>query len=57
MCLMAGMMPALIADQLGHSIQILLIRYARWLDGTSDWAEMEKLTFAPKVAPDRNVNL
>lgn len=49
MCLMAGMMPAFIAKQLGHSIQILLTRYARWLDGASDWAEMEKLTFAPKV--------
>lgn len=49
MCLMAGMMPALIAKQLGHSIQILLTRYARWLDGASDWAEMEKLTSAPKV--------
>jgi integrase len=36
MCLMAGMMPALIANQLGHSIQILLTRYPRWLDGTSD---------------------
>lgn len=49
MCLMAGMKPAFIAKQLGHSIQILLTRYARWLDGASDWAEMEKLTFAPKV--------
>lgn len=49
MCLMAGMKPAFIAKQLGHSIQILLARYARWLDGASDWAEMEKLTFAPKV--------
>lgn len=49
MCLMAGMTPAFIAKQLGHSIQILLTRYARWLDGASDWAEMEKLTFAPKV--------
>jgi integrase len=28
MCLMAGMMPAFIAKQLGHSIQILLTRYA-----------------------------
>lgn len=41
MCLMAGMMPAFIAKQLGHSIQILLTRYVRCLDGTSDWAEME----------------
>jgi integrase len=49
MCLMAGMTPAFIAKQLGHSIQILLSRYARWIDGEGDWAEMRKLQFAPKV--------
>ncbi len=48
MCLMAGMHPAFIAKQLGHSLQILLSRYARWLDGEGDWNEMEKLKMGPK---------
>ena len=49
MCLMVGMTPAFIAKQLGHSIQILLSRYARWIDGEGDWAEMSKLRNAPKA--------
>ncbi len=50
MCLMAGMTPAFIAKQLGHSLQILLSRYARWIDGEGDWNEMGKLKIAPKLA-------
>jgi integrase len=43
MCLMAGMNPAFIADQLGHSIQVLLTTYAKWLSSTTDWSEVGKL--------------
>jgi len=43
MCLMAGMNPAFIANQLGHSVQMLLSTYAKWLNSNSDWAEMQKL--------------
>ncbi|WP_026079364.1 tyrosine-type recombinase/integrase [Pseudomonas nitroreducens] len=43
MCLMAGMNPAFIASQLGHSVPVLLSTYAKWLNSTSDWSEMEKL--------------
>lgn len=43
MCLMAGMNPAFIAGQLGHSIQVLLTTYAKWLSSTSDWSEVGKL--------------
>lgn len=42
-CLMAGMNPAFIASQLGHSVQMLLSTYARWLDSSSDWSELAKL--------------
>ncbi len=52
MCLMAGMAPAFIAKQLGHSVQILLTRYARWIDGEGDWAEMGKLKIAPNLPQD-----
>ncbi len=43
MCLMAGMNPAFIAAQLGHSVQVLLSTYAKWISSPSDWAELEKL--------------
>ncbi len=49
-CLMAGMNPAFIAKQLGHSVQMLLDRYAHWIDGENDWAQMEKLQIGPKLA-------
>ncbi|MBT9499487.1 MAG: tyrosine-type recombinase/integrase [Zoogloea sp.] len=42
-CLMSGMAPAFIAQQLGHSVQMLLTTYARWLNSRNDWAEMDKL--------------
>ncbi|KAF1004379.1 MAG: putative defective protein IntQ [Pseudomonas sp.] len=43
MCLMSGMNPAFIANQLGHSVQMLLSTYAKWINSTSDWAELSKL--------------
>lgn len=48
-CLMAGMTPAFIAQQLGHSVQILLATYTRWLNGENDWQEMAKLKIAPQM--------
>ncbi len=48
-CLMAGMTPAFIAQQLGHSVQMLLTTYAHWINSDGDWAELEKLKFAPKM--------
>jgi integrase len=43
MCLMSGMNPAFIAAQCGHSVQVLLSTYAKWISSPSDWAELEKL--------------
>lgn len=43
MCLMAGMNPAFIANQLGHSVQMLLSTYARWINSSTDWSELGKL--------------
>ena len=40
---MSGINPAFIAQQLGHSVQMLLSTYARWLNSSSDWSELEKL--------------
>jgi len=43
MCLMAGMNPAFIANQLGHRVEMLLSTYAKWISSSSDWRELEKL--------------
>lgn len=43
MCLMADMNPSFIANQLGHSVQMLLSTYAKWINSKSDWAELGKL--------------
>ena len=45
---MSNMNPAFIAQQLGHSVQLLLTTYARWLNSSSDWAELEKLQIGIK---------
>lgn len=42
-CLMAGMTPAFVAKQLGHSVHILLSTYARWIDSDQDMLETQKL--------------
>lgn len=49
-CSMSGINPALIAQQLGHSVQMLLSTSARWLNSSSDWDELKKLRIAPNVA-------
>lgn len=43
MLLMAGVKPALAARQMGHSVQMFFQRYARWIDGHDDIAELGKL--------------
>lgn len=52
LCLMAGLNPAFVAKQLGHSVQMLLSRYGTWIEGEYDWAELDKLedTFEKPVA-------
>lgn len=52
MCLMAGMNPAFIAGQLGHSVQMLLSTYAKWLNSASDWSELEKLQTRVKTGTE-----
>ena len=55
MMLMSGIRPAFAARQLGHTVQMFLTKYARWLDGDHDAMEMDKLEtlFSPAV-PQRN---
>jgi integrase len=41
--LMAGMTPAFGAKQMGHSIQMFLTTYAKWIDGGQNAVEMQRL--------------
>lgn len=43
MMLMAGMKPAFCAGQMGHSVDMFLRTYAKWLPGAGDLAEMALL--------------
>lgn len=43
MMLMAGMAPAFCAGQLGHSVEMFLRTYAKWLDGKQNTLEMQRL--------------
>jgi len=45
---MSGLNPAFITQQLGHSVRMLLSTYARWLNSSSDWSELEKLKIGIK---------
>jgi integrase len=41
--LMAGMKPAFCAGQLGHSVEVFLRTYAKWVKGSQDDEEMQRL--------------
>ncbi len=43
MMLMAGLNPAFCASQMGHSLEVFFKRYAKWIKGAGDAAEMAKL--------------
>jgi integrase len=47
--LMAGMTPAFCAKQLGHSVEMFLRTYSKWLDGEQNDMEMARLELA--IAP------
>lgn len=49
--LMAGMTPAFCARQLGHSVEIFLGTYSKWLDGSQNELEMARLESA--LSPER----
>lgn len=46
MMLMQGLTPAFCAKQLGHSVEMFLRTYSKWLDGSQDDLEMAKLEAA-----------
>lgn len=42
-CLMAGITPAFVAQQVGNTVPVLLSRYAKWISSDADMLEMSKL--------------
>lgn len=51
--LMTGMNPAYCARQLGHSVEVFLSTYARWIDGDRNDAEMARLEATmPQESPE-----
>jgi len=46
----AGITPAFCAKQLGHSVEMFLRTYAKWIDGGQNALEMRRLEAA--LAPD-----
>lgn len=55
--LMAGMTPAFCARQLGHSVEMFLNTYAKWLDGSQNDLEMARLEASLSPASPRKKNL
>jgi integrase len=52
--LMAGMTPAFCAKQLGHSVEMFLRTYSKWLDGDQNDLEMQRLesTLSGNLCPE-----
>jgi integrase len=53
MMLMAGMTPAFCAKQLGHSVEMFLRTYSKWLNGAQDALEMARMEAALGKNPGR----
>ena len=49
---MAGMTPAFCAKQLGHTVEMFLRTYARWIDGNQNDFEMAQLELAEGLFPE-----
>ncbi len=41
--ILAGVTPAAAAKRMGHSVQMFLKHYARWIDGDLDQAQNQRL--------------
>ncbi|OWP68917.1 hypothetical protein CEC48_25720 [Pseudomonas sp. K2I15] len=57
MCPIAGMNLEFIANQLGHSVQMLLSTYALWINASEDWSEpgtLEQSLKCYKIGTGRN---
>ncbi|MEZ5556910.1 tyrosine-type recombinase/integrase, partial [Haliea sp.] len=49
MLLMAGVNPAFVASQLGHSVTMTLTVYSKWIEGEASRAELDKLDLSGPI--------
>ena len=59
LCLHAGLKPGLVAQQLGHSVEMFFRVYGRWIEGADKGAERTKLDAfiaGTKPAADWDIN-
>ena len=50
-CLMNGLNPVYVASQLGHSLVMLMKRYAKWINSDKNKEEIAKISNSAKIVP------
>ena len=52
-CLMNGLNPVYVASQLGHSLVMLMKRYAKWINSDKNKEEIAKISNSAKIVPNK----
>ncbi|WP_227591687.1 tyrosine-type recombinase/integrase [Acinetobacter vivianii] len=52
-CLMNGLNPVYVASQLGHSLVMLMKRYAKWINSDKNKEEIAKISNSAKIVPKK----
>ena len=52
-CLMNGLNPVYVASQLGHSLVMLMMRYAKWINSDKNKEEIAKISNSAKIVPKK----
>ena len=52
-CLMNGLNPVYVASQLGHSLVMLMKRYAKWINSSKNKEEIAKISNSAKIVPKK----
>lgn len=52
-CLMNGLNPVYVASQLGHSLVMLMKRYAKWINSDKNKEEISKISNSAKIVPKK----
>ena len=52
-CLMNGLNPVYVASQLGHSLVMLMMRYAKWINSDKNKEEIAKISNSAKIVPNK----
>nr|WP_252727852.1 hypothetical protein [Acinetobacter sp. Ac_5812] len=52
-CLMNGLNPVYVASQLGHSLVMLMKRFAKWINSDKNKEEIAKISNNAKIVPKK----